>query len=209
MARFGVDVSIASSLRAIADDAAIGNQEAFAAVTQALRAYVVVNPNDLEASCQALDAAYRADHAIGAKLHCGYAGQPTASRACVDLMREVARRGRPLKIHVEGDGWDEALACVATEYPRWKVIVAHGGPGTPDRATAALVERTPNIYVELATSFPDRAITREVVRRVGPERLLFGSDAPLLDPAYALGLYADAGADLERTTDVAKDVFDL
>ena len=47
------------------------------------------------------------------------------------------------------------------------------------------------------------------MRRVGPERLLFGSDAPLLDPAYALGLYADAGADLERTTDVATDVFDL
>jgi predicted TIM-barrel fold metal-dependent hydrolase len=207
--RFGIELSIASSLRAIADDAAHGNREAFAAVGHAVRAYVVVNPNDLEGSCSAMDTAYSADLAVGAKLHCSYSGQPTASRACVALLHEVARRGRPLKIHVDGSGWDEALACVAQAYPNWKVIVAHAGPGTSDRATATLVERTSNVYAELSTSFPDLPTTREVVRRIGPQRLLFGSDAPLLDPAYALGLYADAGADLGRTRAVAEEVFDL
>jgi len=208
-ARFGIDLSIGSSLHAIADDATIGNGEAFAAIRAGLLAYVVVSPNDLEASCRALDTAYAADQAVGAKLHCGYTGQPTASRACMDLLHEVARRGRPLKIHVEGAGWDDALACVALAHPRWKVIVAHAGPGAPDRAVAGLVERTPNVYAELSTSFPDLATTREVVQRVGPDRLLFGSDAPLLDPAYALGLYADAGADLRATSAVAKEVFGL
>ncbi len=61
--------------------------------------------------------------------------------------------------------------------------------------------------MELSTSFPDLATVREVVRRVGPARLLFGSDAPLLDPAYALGLYVDANADLTRTTQTAQTVF--
>jgi predicted TIM-barrel fold metal-dependent hydrolase len=125
------------------------------------------------------------------------------------MLREVARRGRPLKIHVDGPDWDMALADVASASPDWKVIVAHAGPGTPGRLAAALVERTSNVYVELSTSFPDLPTTREVVRRISPQRLLFGSDAPLLDPAYVLGIYADAGADLARTAAAARDVFGL
>jgi predicted TIM-barrel fold metal-dependent hydrolase len=205
----GIDLIVASSARAIVNDAAGGNAEAFAATGDSVRAYVVVNPNDVEASCQALDAAYHADQALGAKLHCNYSGQPTASQACVTMLREVARRGRPLKIHVDGADWDAVLAEVVSAYPDWKVIVAHAGPGTPVRAAAALVERTSNVYLELPTSFPDLPTTREVVRRSGPERLLFGSDTPLLDPAYVLGIYADAGADLARTVAVARDVFGL
>jgi predicted TIM-barrel fold metal-dependent hydrolase len=148
--------------------------------------------------------AYTREVAVGAKLHCSYSGQPTASRTCATLMREVARRGRPLKIHVDGAGWEDALASVAADYPKWKVIVAHAGPGSPARASACLGD---NVYLELSTSFPDLPVVRDVVRRVGPERLLFGSDAPLLEPAYVLGIYADAGADLVRTVDVAREVF--
>ena len=98
---------------------------------------------------------------------------------------------------------------MAADYPAWKLIVAHAGPGSPSRAAASLVRRTPNVFVELSTSFPDLPVARDVVRRVGPNRPLFGSDAPLLDPAYVQGIYADAGADLAATIDVAKQVFDV
>ena len=207
LAEHGIDRAVASSLRAIADDPVRGNGEAFAARSAALSAYVVVNPNDCASACAAMDAAYGQDQAVGAKLHCGWSGQPTASRACVELVAEVARRGRPLKIHVDGAGWSDALASVAADFPDWKVIVAHGGPGTPAREAAALVAHAANVYVELPTSFPDLPVAREVVRAAGPDRLLFGSDAPLLDPAYVQGIYADAGADLARTADVAREVF--
>jgi predicted TIM-barrel fold metal-dependent hydrolase len=209
VARHGIVKSIASSLRAIADDVLAGNSEAFRASGDALLAYIVVNPNDLDTSCHAMDDAYGRDAAVGAKLHCGWSGQATASRACLAMVREVARRGRPLKIHVDGPDWDEALACVAADHPSWKLIVAHAGPGSPSREAASLVERTPNVYVELSTSFPDLPVARDVVRRVRADRLLFGSDAPLLDPAYVQGIYADAGADLALTTDVARHVFDV
>ncbi len=209
VARLGIVKSIASSLRAIADDLSAGNSEAFNATGDALLAYVVVNPNDLDSSCHAMDDAYRHDAAVGAKLHCGWSGQATASRACVAMLREVARRGRPLKIHVDGPDWDEALACLVADYPAWKLIVAHAGPGTPSREGAGLVERTRNVYVELSTSFPDLPVAREIVRRVGPDRLLFGSDAPLLEPAYVQGIYADADADLAATIDVARQVFHI
>jgi len=210
--RHGISQTVASSLRALADDVLIGNTEAFDAARNSggrLRAYVVVNPNDLDGASGAMDSAYARDDAVGAKLHCQWSGQVTASPACVCLMHAVARRGRPLKIHVDGAGWDDALACVAGEHPEWKLIVAHGGPGTPSVAGADLVARTNNVYLELSTSFADLPVARQVVQRVGPRRLLFGSDAPLLDPAYVLGLYADAGADLACTPAVAREVFDL
>jgi predicted TIM-barrel fold metal-dependent hydrolase len=207
MARHGIERTYASSLHAITEDADAGNAAALAAADETLRVYVVVNPNDLEGSCQAMDAAYKSHYVVGAKLHCTYSGVATASRASLSLIHEVARRGRPLKIHVDGIAWDHALADMAAEYPTWRVVVAHAGPGTPSRAAADLVESTPNVYVELSSSFPDLATTRDVVRRVGPDRLLFGSDAPLLDPAYVLGTYADACADLSRTTDTAREVF--
>jgi uncharacterized protein len=210
--RHGIAQTLASSLRAIADDVSAGNDEAFSAAQSSgdhLLAYVVVNPNDLDGSCASMDQAYTRDQAIGAKLHCQWTGQPTASSACARLLREVARRGRPLKIHVEGAAWDEALACVADEFPNWKLIVAHGGPGTPTVQGAELVGRTRNVYLELSSSFAALPVARQVVGAVGPERLLFGSDAPLLDPAYVLGLYADAGADLARTREAAREVFDL
>jgi uncharacterized protein len=210
-ANHGIARTVVSSLRAIADDVEIGNAEAFAGARgtgEGLQAYVVVNPNDLEGACQSMDTAYARDDAVGAKLHCQWTSQPTASTACMRLLREVARRGRPLKIHVDGEGWDAALGGVAAEYPAWKVIVAHGGPGTPSLDGAALVARTTNVYLELSTSFPDLPVVRQVVRTVGPRRLLFGTDAPLLDPGYALGLYVDAGVDLASTTDLAREVFD-
>jgi len=120
----------------------------------------------------------------------------------------VARRGRPLKIHVDGPDWDDALRGVAMEFPTWKLIVAHAGPGTPSREAAGLVESTPNVYVELSTSFPELPIVREVVNSSQARgRLLFGSDAPLLDPAYVTGVYVDAGASLQATRNVAREVF--
>jgi predicted TIM-barrel fold metal-dependent hydrolase len=208
-ALYGISRSVASSLRAITEDADLGNAECFAASSESLLSYVVLDPNDLEHSVTAMDAAYARDLAVGAKIHCGWSNTLTASRACGELLREVARRGRPLLIHVDGLDWAAPLADVANAFADWKVIVAHAGPGTPVRETANLVERTRNVYAELATSFPDQTTVAEVVQRIGPERLLFGSDLPLLDPAYVQGIYADAQATMDCTSGVAREVFGL
>jgi predicted TIM-barrel fold metal-dependent hydrolase len=206
-AQHGIVRSVASSLRAIVDDAEAGNAEGFAVANDALLTYVVLDPRDVEGSCAAMDAAYARDLVVGAKIHCSWSQSPTASRASVDLLREVARRGRPLLIHVDGPDWPDALADVAHDFRDWKLIVAHAGPGTPVLETADLIGRTSNVYAELATSFPDRNVIRQVVRRIGPERLLFGSDAPLIDPAYVHGIYADAQADWTSTAQLAREVF--
>jgi predicted TIM-barrel fold metal-dependent hydrolase len=206
-ARHGIRQTMASSLRAIVDDPQVGNAEALRVSSEALLVYVVLNPEDIDGACAAMDAAYRSDRVVGAKVHCSWSGQPTASRACMTLLQEVARRGQPLKIHVDGPDWQPSLAEIARAYPDWRVIVAHAGPGMASRECVQLLQVTSNVYVELSTSYADLPVVREVVKTARPGRLLFGSDAPLLDPAYVQGIYADAGANLADTTAVAETVF--
>jgi predicted TIM-barrel fold metal-dependent hydrolase len=209
VARHGIRQTMASSLRAIVDDPEVGNAEALRASSDALLVYVVLNPDDLAGACAAMDAAYRSDRVVGAKVHCSWSGQPTASRACMTLLQEVARRGRPLKIHVDGLDWAQSLGEIARAYPDWRVIVAHAGPGMASPECVQLLQTTRNVYVELSTSYADLPVVREVVKTAGPARLLFGSDAPLLDPAYVQGVYADAAADMAGTVAVAETVFGL
>jgi predicted TIM-barrel fold metal-dependent hydrolase len=193
LAHHGIDRALASSIRAIMTGEPDDQGE-----------YAVLNPNDADGVCRQL----RRD-VVGFKLHCEYSGQPTAGGRCREVLRQVGHTGKPLKIHVAGAGWDQALIDAARAFRDWPVIIAHSGPGAPVLEAASVVEQTDNVFVELATTAPDLLVMREVVRRVGPDRLLFGSDAPLIDPAYMLGAYCDAGADLARTTRTARAVFGL
>ena len=155
-----------------------------------------------------MDSAY-ASGALGAKIHCSYAKTPTASRACMDLLDAVAERERPLLIHVDGPDWDAALLDVARSIPGGKSSSRIAGPAPPRAPPPA----SPNARTTSTWSCAPRfRICPPCARSCNasvPDKLLFGTDAPLLDAAYALGLYADAGADLVATTRAAREVFAL
>jgi predicted TIM-barrel fold metal-dependent hydrolase len=127
------------------------------------------------------------------KVHGEWSGTPTASKAMTDTFELLARFGRPVKIHNAGAGWDEALATIARRHPRLPIVIAHAGLGTPSVEGARLAASNDNIYLELSSSFAHLPTVREAVSIAGPARLLWGSDAPLLEPAFVLGTYLDAG----------------
>ena len=81
---------------------------------------------------------------------------------------------------------------IARAHPRLPIVIAHCGPGTPTAAAAQVAADSERVYVELSSSFADLPAVQAAVRIAGPERLLYGTDAPLLDPAYVLGTYQDA-----------------
>ena len=72
-------------------------------------------------------------------------------------------------------------------------MIAHGGLGTPSVEGARVAAGTDNVHLEFASSFANLATVRAAVAIAGPERLMWGSDAPLLEPAFVLGTYLDAG----------------
>jgi len=217
--RFNIERAIASSWQGIAYDMVAGNREMKGAIDAhpELLGYVVVNPNYLERSCAEMDYYYRFDNFVGAKIHCPYSGQPTAGQPIRALLKEIARRGRPVLIHNDGAGWPEAIRDVAQEYPGLPIIIAHGGYIPHGGYTPALRElpnmyfdtpalrELPNVYFDFCISTPGRGNIRSHLDAVGAGRLLFGTDMDPLsgyDPTWSLGQYYDA----ELTTDEAKAI---
>jgi predicted TIM-barrel fold metal-dependent hydrolase len=209
--RYNIETVIASSAPGIFYDMASGNAEMKALIDghPELRGYVVVNANDLAGSAEQLEHYYKFDNFIGAKIHCEYSGQPTASPAIRALFAEIARYDRPVKIHNNGSGWEQALHDLATAHPRLPIILAHGGGFD----TPKIMKDVPNVYFEFAGSGINCEVIRNALDVLGPERLLFGTDQDLFDAGFELGGYWDAGLTPEQAEMImytnAKRVFGL
>ncbi len=188
--------AVASAALAIFGDQVRGNAQAARAAASGhadgLYAYVVADPTDLESSREQLRRHLDAPGMVGVKVHCEWSGTPTASRSMADLFDLIASFGRPVKIHNAGEGWHEALGAIARRHPRLPIVIAHAGLGTPSLEGARLAASTDNIHLELSSSFAHLPTVRAAVEIAGPDRLLWGSDAPLLEPAFVLGTYQDA-----------------
>ena len=188
--------AVASAALAIFGDPKRGNEQAMrtAAANGAvgLRVYLVADPTDLGSTADELRQSIDAPGVLGIKVHGEWSGTPTASRAMAGLFELLAPYGRPVKIHNAGDGWDEALGAIARRHPHLPIVVAHGGLGTPSIEGARLAAAHDNVHLEFSSSFAHLPTVREALTIAGPDKLLWGSDAPLLDPAFVLGTYRDA-----------------
>jgi predicted TIM-barrel fold metal-dependent hydrolase len=129
------------------------------------------------------------------KLHPNFQGLSLADPAVVDLLRGLAEERIVVLAHV-GEGSDEAaseraaprhMAALTAQIPDLRLIACHfGGYHRLDEAQAAPVTS----YVD--TSWPPAVGAlgverlRELVSLYGADRLVFGSDWPMADPAAEL-----------------------
>jgi len=193
LARLRVFARISSSVRALLGDLEGGNADTVAvcASGRGQLGYLVVDPSEIEISRQQIRKWGGAPGIVGAKIHCVYSGKATASTAVGEMFRALADFGRPVKIHNAGADWESALTAIANENPTLPIIVAHGGPGKPSLTTAWVVTGTQNVYAELPSSLVDIREARRLAAAIPPQRLLFGTDVPLLEPAFVIGTYED------------------
>jgi predicted TIM-barrel fold metal-dependent hydrolase len=166
---FNLDEGFVSSTDAIAYDLEGGNRQVAELLHHYawLRGYVVCNPRDLLASSEALDTYYRRRGFVGAKVHAEYSATPTSTHQMWELFREIARRGRPVKIHNAGPDWPAALERLAEAWPRLNIVIAHAGPGAPGYAAIHLAATQPNVYLELCSTYPVRGIIRAALQQAG------------------------------------------
>ncbi|HEV8534604.1 MAG TPA: amidohydrolase family protein [Candidatus Limnocylindria bacterium] len=192
---FGIRATISSSVPALLGDLENGNARAVTASVAASGqlAYLVADPNDLDAARGHLRRWLSAPGVMGVKVHCHYAGCQTDSDRVRALFGVLAEHGRPVKIHNMGPGWEAALLAVARRHPKLPIVIAHAGLGIPSASAATVVANADRVYVELSSSLADIRECRSLVSAIPPERLLFGSDAPLMDPGFVLGTYQDLG----------------
>lgn len=200
----GTTHAVASSILAIEADTEAGNREVVegCARLSGQVGYLVADPNDLDATREQIRRWGDAPGIVGVKVHCEGSGRHTGTSQIRDVFRILAEYGRPVKIHNDGPDWERHLVRIAREHPRLPIVIAHGGLGFPDRPGAWATVQADNIYLEMSSSFAAIDRVREVVRTVPRQKFLFGTDAPLLDPAYVLGTYQDARIPEEQQDDV-------
>ncbi|MBN2240019.1 MAG: amidohydrolase [Dehalococcoidales bacterium] len=100
----------------------------------------------------------------------------------------LAHASEPVGHQYQGKGevTPEALYPFITRYPELKIILAHWGGGLPFYYLMPEVKKaSANVYFDTAASpylyFPD--IYKYVTQLAGADKILFGSDYPLLKPS--------------------------
>ena len=77
---------------------------------------------------------------------------------------------------------------IAGRYPNANFVIAHAGNSEPYRSQAIrAAQRFSNVYVETCSTFREPGVIERLVAEAGADRVLFGSDVPLMDPRTQLG----------------------
>lgn len=105
-----------------------------------------------------------------------------AEPASIPILELCAELQMPILAHTTPAECDYLLAYA----PAVKFIMAHAG-GQPyahgDWNRAIMVaQRHPNLYLDTACSTVDSSFVESCIRELGADRVIFGTDIPLLDP---------------------------
>jgi predicted TIM-barrel fold metal-dependent hydrolase len=138
------------------------------------RGWIFLNPRNNPGVLDELERWRSAPGMIGIKLHPHWHDYRTEILGPV--LRRAEELGLPALIHLgfrrRGD-----FRAICREHPALKVISAHAGfPFYQD--LWAYRGAHPNLYVDLSSPYIDEALARAAVHAMGPERCLYGTDAP-------------------------------
>jgi predicted TIM-barrel fold metal-dependent hydrolase len=132
---------------------------------------------------------------VALKLHTlGHAVDPASADGRM-VFAAAARLGVPVMVHTGGAGAPFAsparTLALARQWPSLTVVLAHAGMGAAAQDAAAVAQLCPNIYLE--TSWCGTLDTAMLIRAIGPERVMLGSDGPVnlgveIAKYHALGL---------------------
>ena len=182
---FGIALGIFSSAKAVLYDFREGNRELAPVIAgePRMRGYVVVNPNYPEESRRELDTYLARPGFVGVKCHSAYTAQPPTSPGFRSLLPHLAELGRPVKYHA---GFEQ-VAAVARDFPQLAFIVPHQGFLGEEAGQAP-----PNVYADFCGTPSDHDRIGSLVRSLGADHVLFGTDLTLINPAGILGMLEEA-----------------
>ena len=127
---------------------------------------------------------------VGIKLYARNTPWPIDERQWEPIYRFADERGLVVLFHTGSDPRNQPrlLDHIAARYPRARFVAGHSGNVAEQRAQALTVARRhSNVYLETSSTFRTPGVIEELVSEAGAERVLFGSDMPLMDPRPQLG----------------------
>lgn len=165
-----------------------------------------VHPADGRAALDEIDRV-AADGAAWLKLHPNTQEFDVADPAVADVVKKATENGLPVLFDAYSP-WDAnqpgKFVNLVMAVPDAKLILAHAhGPGFPQLLIYDIVGRYPgwqrNVWIDISVTGPMLAggpfaeKFTWVLRKVGTDRVIFGSDYPIDDPLTAARAVADLG----------------
>lgn len=189
---YGIDKACISNSRSLRYNFVEGNDIILKAIRKypkRLLGYVVVNPWFGENAVKEIKRRILEDGMIGLKLHVSHTKISYHSSLYDPIFEVASDLDVPVLIHCYDGG--SSADRVADKHYRVKLILGHMGGA--DWFDAILVaEKHSNIYLEICSSIIEKGLIENAVKRIGAERVLFGTDMPLLDPVVSLYKVMDA-----------------
>ncbi len=185
MDRCGVKQAVFSHLGAILsteDSEYLAGIEATAQAVRAhparFRGYLVFHPHLFEASRRQLPRLLEPDSPfVGFKLHGAFHQYPADGPKYRPVYEFANEHRLPVLFHVAGTGrdWSHSIGAIVDEFSRMNLILAHMGPG--EEALPELMKGRPNLFLDTCLSTGRHRLIERLAAKLGPEKLLFASDA--------------------------------
>jgi len=191
MDRLGVRTMIVSGLEALNLHPLEGNrylEEQLQPYGDRFRGYFAFNPIYADELAPRLDDFFTRPFFVGFKLLCDYWGVPVTDPRLAPMWVYADAHRLPVLLHT----WQGAhsaprmLRDIAPRYPNAFLLLGHSGAG--DRPDAeALARENPNVFLEWCGSFTNTEEWDGTLARLGSDRLIYGTDGMLHDPAWEMG----------------------
>ena len=162
----------------------------------------IINPRFGEKAVGELERCVREWGIKGLKLMPTFHGYPVGSAVVDPLVEKVRELKIPLTVH--SGSWNAEplqISVLADRFPEVPIIMEHSGYRWYLGDALAAARRNPNIYLGLSILATETVMVLEIFKAVGPERMVFGSDAP--------AAYPDLAAEAIRRCKFGKEAEDL
>jgi len=144
--------------------------------------FCYVSPGHPEEAVVELDRCIGQERMVGVKL---WVARRATDPGLDPILEKAVEFGVPVLQHawrkttgnLEGESFPADVADLARRHPRAQIIMAHLNGCNPRGVEA--VRAYPNISVDTSGGDPEGGMVELAVRRLGPERVVYGSDTPI------------------------------
>lgn len=152
-----------------------------------------VTPRYLDEAFSELERSYNEIGAKFLKLYPDYLGAPIDDPSYMPIFEWGNDRGIVIMSHTSRVSDVDVLTMpklfvpLAKRFPNITWVLAHSGNNMDGQAEAvAAAQECPNIYLETCSSYSEHGAMEFLVEGAGEDRVLYGSDMPLMEPRHQI-----------------------
>ena len=158
-----------------------------------------VNPKLGHEAVEEFETAVKEWGFVGLKLMPPKHGYRVVDEIVYPLLQKATELNVPVSIHSSQEQCHPAdVGFMALEFPDLAIIMDHMGYRYFSRQAILAAKHAPNLYLA-TTAVPEPGVIKTAVSKLGPERVLFGSNGPGMPPDLQLEVIrrAELGAEAE------------